>query len=223
MVATNKTGFYSSLVWLFGGVILLLYCLVGLFKIKVPGVEELVLFISNMSDEYIFLAAFLAIFVEGLYIVGTFFPGSTLIGIMVVVSQGSGVFTFLKTIIIIFVGWSVAGAINIYAANLYRKTFTKLLSDENFDIKDRSWSTWFPAFRSNYEVAQVVEGGKPWQVFLSSLRVKLYACIGLALFGLIIPYFINIKEVSNEECLASLVIIGLIMLFVGVIKFKAAK
>lgn len=216
----NKKGLYSSLVWLLSALFLLIYCLIGLFKIKVPGVEDLVLFISNANGVYFFIASFLAIFIEGLYVVGTFFPGSTLVAIVLILSQGNGLFTFLVTTVIIFIGWSVAGIINICGAHFYRKKFINLLHDEQFDVKDKSWTTWFPAFRSNYEVAQVVDGGKPWQVFLSSLKVRFYACTVLTVTALIVPYFIDIKNVSNEEGFISLFIIALITLIVGVIKLK---
>lgn len=216
----NKKGLYSALVWLLSALFLFIYCLIGLFKIKVPGVEDLVLFISNANGIYFFIAAFLVIFIEGLYVVGTFFPGSTLVAIVLILSQGNGLFTFLITTVIIFIGWSAAGIINICGANFYRKKIIDLLHDEQFDIKDKSWTTWFPVFRSNYEVAQVVDGGKPWQVFLSSLKVRFYACTILTVAALIVPYFIDIKNVSNEEGFVSLFIIALITLIVGVIKLK---
>lgn len=220
MSNSNKRGLYSSLVWLLSALFLVIYCLIGLFKIKVPGVQDLVSFISNANGVYFFIAAFLAIFIEGLYVVGTFFPGSTLVAIVLILSQGNGLFTFLVTTIIIFIGWSVAGIINIYGAHFYRKKFINLLHDEQFDIKDKSWTTWFPAFRSNYEVAQVVDGGKPWQVFLSSLKVRFYACAVLTVVAIIVPHFIDVKNVSNEEGFISLFIIALITLIVGVIKLK---
>lgn len=217
----NKKGLYSSLVWLLSALFLLIYCFIGLFKIKVPGVQDLILFISNANGAYFFIAAFLAIFIEGLYVVGTFFPGSTLVAVVLILSQGNGLFTFLVTTVSIFVGWSVAGIINIYGAHFYRKKFINLLHDEQFDIKDKSWTTWFPAFRSNYEVAQVADGGKPWQVFLSSLKVRFYACTGLTVTAFIVPYFIDIKKVSNEEGFISLFVIALITLIVGVIKLNS--
>lgn len=217
---SSKKSLYSSLVWLFSALFLFCYCFLGLFKIKVPGVQDLVLFTSNTNGPYIYIAVFTAIFIEGLYIIGNFFPGSTLVAIILVLSQVSGLFTFLITIMTIFIGWSIAGFINIYTAHLYRKKFINLLHDEQFNVNDKSWVTWFPSFRSNYEVAQVIDGGKVWRVYASALRVRFYACVGLGIAGFIIPYVINIKEVSNEEGFISLFLVAVITLTVGLIKLK---
>jgi hypothetical protein len=222
MINSHRVGLYSSLVWLLSAVVLLCYCLLGLLHIKLPGVEEFVVFISSINSAYILIGVSLAIFIEGLYIVGTFFPGSTMVAVIVMVSQGSGPFALLVTILTVFLGWSAAGVANIYFARLYRKKYIGLLHDEAFSINDKPWTTWFPAFRSNYEVAQVVDGGNPGGVFMSSTRVKLYACIGLLVAAYIIPRIININEVSNEEGFLSLLIIAVITLVVGLVKLRKA-
>jgi len=95
------------------------------------------------------------------------------------------------------------------------------LKDEGeYQVKDRFLTTWFPAFRANYEVAQVTEGGRPLKVFISSVRVKFLASLAAAAGLLIIPIFIDIKQVSNEEGFASVAVVAAISFTVGFIKLR---
>ena len=216
----NKIKLHAALVWLFSAFALLVYCVIGLLDTKIPGVEQLVEFISNADGSLIYLTAFLSIFIEGLYIVGAFFPGSTLIVIVTLLSQLVSYSVFFLTVLAIFVGWCLAGMVNIFIARLYRDTVIHQINKEEFVLRDRTWTTWFPAFRANYEVSQIVEGGESKAVFLSSVRVKFWASLVMALCTFILSYFIDINEVTNEEGILSLLVIALITFVVGVIKLK---
>jgi hypothetical protein len=218
---SNKTELHAAFVWLFSALALFTYGIAGLMNAKIPGVEQLVGFISNADSSLIYFTAFLSVFIEGLYIVGAFFPGSTLVIVVAMLSQLVVGIVFLLTILSIFVGWCLAGVLNILIGRQYIKAVVKQnLDRDKFVLRDRVWTTWFPSFRGSYEVSQIVEGGEPWQVFLSSVRVKFWASAGLAIATLALSYFIDINEVSNEEGIASLFIIALITLFVGVIKLR---
>jgi hypothetical protein len=217
---TNKSELYSALVWIFSALVIFVYSGLALLGLELPGVEQLLNFLSNASGWEIYLAAFISIFLEGLYFVGSFFPGSTLVVILAILSQSGGTWSFLTTIFAIFIGWCVAGIVNIFIAKQYRRAVIKRLQEEDFAVKDHIWTTWFPAFRANYEVSQITEGGEPWEVFLSSVRVKLWASGAAALYTVIIPFFIDINEVSNEEGFVSLALIGIITLIVGIIKVR---
>ncbi|MDQ5950733.1 MAG: hypothetical protein QG639_9, partial [Patescibacteria group bacterium] len=84
-----------GLVWLISGLFLLLYSSLGLFGIAIPGVEDLVTFMQSASGIYLYGVAFIAILIEGLYIVGNFLPGTTLIFVLAVLSQTGGTISFL--------------------------------------------------------------------------------------------------------------------------------
>lgn len=216
----NKSSLYSAIVWILAGIALVIYCVLGLLDTAVPGVEELVILLSTIDPKHIYLAAFISIFIEGLYFVGSFFPGSTLIVIVAILSQVSGPLVFIGTIITIFIGWCAAGAVNIYLAKTYRHKIARLPEQVHYEIKDRLWTTWFPSFRANYEVMQIAEGGNTRKVFFSSVRVKFWASLAAAVYVLIIPFFIDIKEVSNDEGFVSAVVIALISFAVGFYKLK---
>ena len=68
--SSHKKGFYSGLVWILSGGVLTIYGTMGLLNTSVPGVEELVAFASSANGFYIYLAAFAAMFIEGLYLIG---------------------------------------------------------------------------------------------------------------------------------------------------------
>lgn len=201
---------YSRLVWIFSGVSLLIYALLGLFNQNIPGVEELVSFISNISSSYLLLAAFLTILIEGLYIVGNFFPGASLVMFAALVSQVHGPLFFLQTIFVVFVGWSISGGFNVLFAKLFKKegVFEKPIS-ENLLL------TWFPSFRANYEVSQTFEGKPITEIFVSSIRIKALVSFLMIFFLLIYSYFIDINEIKNEEGFITALFVAAISLFIG--------
>ncbi len=217
----NKGELYSGIVWILSACSLVTYGLLGLFSGRVPGVEQIVSFISNASGTYIYIAAFLSILIEGLYFLGSFFPGTTLIAIIALLSQVHGTMTLVTTVATIFLGWCTAGALNIFFAKTYRTQVLKQVHNDTYHVHDRLWATWFPAFRANYEVAQVAAGGNPMKVFLSSVRVKFLVSLAMIAGALIAPFIIDIHTVSNEEGFLSLAGIASISFVVGVIKIRS--
>lgn len=221
MGPNHKEQWYSSLVWILSGVVLTIYGAIGLLNEKIPGIEELVRFLSSANGAYIYLAAFISMFLEGLYFFGSFFPGSTLVAVLAVLSQAGGIVSFLATIAIIFIAWCAAGAVNIFFATAYRAKLIKTAHEHPLEIKDRLWTTWFPAFRANYEVAQVIEGGAPLRVFLSSVRVKFLVSIFMLGITGALPLFIDIHEISNDEGFGTIAVVALITFTVGAVKMRS--
>ena len=209
---------YSKFVWIFSGATLLIYALFGLFNKSVLGVEELVSFISNISSSYILIAAFLTILVEGLYIIGNFFPGASLVMFTALISQVHGPLFFLQTIFVVFVGWSISGGVNILFAKFFKKedSLEKTTSENLF-------LTWFPSFRANYEVAQTLEGRSPVKVFISSIKTKAFVSFLMIFFLLIYSYFIDINEIKNEEGFITALVVAAISIFVGLRKTNNIK
>lgn len=217
----SKEILYSGLVWVLSGLALTIYGVMGLFNKNIPGVEELVAFLSSADGIYIYVAAFISIFLEGLYFIGSFFPGATLVLVLAILSQVGGVLVFLGTILTIFIGWCIAGVVNVTLAKTYHLKTVGTKYNLDYQVRDRIWVTWFPAFRANYEVAQVTEGGNPHKVFLSALRVRFWAVVFMALSALVIPLFINIHEVSNQEGFISVAVVSVISFVVGGVKLHA--
>ena len=67
---------------------------------------------------------------------------------------------------------------------------------------------------------QIAEGGNPLKVFLSSVRVKFWASLAATVYVLVIPYFIDIHTITNDEGFASVIIIAGISFAVGLYKLK---
>jgi hypothetical protein len=185
----------------------------------IPGVQELVAFISKTSGSYIYAAAFLAILFEGTYIIGSFIPGTTLLTVIAIISQAGGPLMFIGTIISIIVGWCLAGFINIFIiANLVRGGHVPEIKEEK--VHDNILVTWYPAFRANYEVAQVVAGLPKLAVFKSATKVRLIAGFIAAIITLIIPIFIDIKTVDNKEGFLSVLLVSMICFAVATAHFS---
>ncbi len=211
---------YSGVVWIVSSLTLTSYGILTLTNQNIPGVEELVRYLSSVDNTHIYLAAFLSIFIEGLYLIGSFFPGSSLVVILSIISQTGGAKTFLTTICVIFFGWCLAGGVNIVIAKLYGARILKQSEDSDYEVKDKILITWFPAFRANYEVAQIIAGGNPYKVFWSSVKVKFLVSICMLGCMSLVPFLVDINQVSNKDGALSIFVIAGISLIVGIIKIR---
>ena len=209
---------HPALVWLVSGVVLLFLSILGLFNQNVPGIEQLVQLLQAIQGEYILLAAFIVIFIEGLYVIGSFFPGSSIVLILAVLSQAGGFWFFALTILTIFIGWVLAGVVNLLFARQLRT-----IQAPEYEVEDKPLLTWMPTFRANYEVMQITEGGGFWRIFFSSVRVKFLASIATALFLYVVMLFISLEEVRNEEGFITVFVVAIISLVVGVLKLRSQK
>ncbi len=216
----NKNNLYSGLVWIVSSLALIAYGLLIYFNSSVPGMEELMNFLTSLDAKYIYIGAFVSVVIEGLYFVGSFFPGASLLIILAILSQSAGWTVFITTLLLVFIGWTIAGAINIFIAKTYRSKIMKLSHIEEYEVRDHVWTTWFPAFRSSHEVAQVAEGGHVGKVFISSLRVRFWATLFLGALALIVPLFFNIKNASDKDSYISITIVAAISMMVGIAKVR---
>jgi hypothetical protein len=216
-----KNKLYSGIVWIISGLALITYGILGLTQTNIPGVENLVAFINSATGNYLYLAAFLAIFFEGMYVVGSVIPGTTFVLIVTILAQAGGMFKFLSIVFTIYIGWLLAGVFNV----IFAKFLSTHLSvpEKTTLIEDNAEVTWFPAFRANTEVSQITEGYKARTVLWSSFKIKSYASLGLILYSLIIPFFVDFGDMKNEEGFMGLGIIALINISVGGYKIYQFK
>ena len=211
---------HAGIVWILSAVALAIYGTLTMLNTNVPGTEELIKFLTSIEGKYIYIAAFVSVFIEGLYFIGNFFPGASLVLILAALSGSVVSAVFLTTIFLIFLGWCLAGIVNIYLAKTYRAKIIKLEEREGYDVEDRVWTTWFPAFRASYEVAQVTEGGNPFKVFMSSLRVRIWASLFVGGVAFVIPIFFDISKTTDREGYISIIVVSIISLVVGIVKFR---
>lgn len=211
---------YSGIIWILSAISIVIYATLAVKNKNLPGVEQLVDYMTTVSGVYIFVAAFLAILIEGFYIIGNFFPGSSLVVILAVLSQVGGPVYLLITIFAIFLGWSLSGIVNIFFAKIYHTKILNKVHNPEYKVIDRPWTTWFPTFRANYEVTQIVEGGEIYKVLRSSIKVKFLTSLVMLGIVSLLPFIIDISELSNEEGFASLFIIATINFIVGIVKLR---
>lgn len=210
----NPAKFYGGIVWLISGCALLIYGILGLTQPDMLGAEQLISFIQSADGVFLYFAVFTAILLEGLYFIGSFFPGTSIVLLLAILAQAGGSVEFLLVITIVFLGWALAGALNIIAAT-YFSHWLQTERATNATLQQDAEITWFPAFRSNAEVAQITEGHTMRKVFLSSTLIKLYACVGLIVYSLVLPMIIDIQNLSNEEGFIGLGIMALINFTIG--------
>lgn len=218
---TNKSKRNSGLVWIFAGAILTIYGITGLLNTNIPGVENLVNFINSADGYFIYLAAFITIFIEGLYFIGSIFPGSSIVVIIAILSQSLGIIPFILVISTIYIGWILAGLFNLgITKQLSNPQTIKLDYTKNTKYH---WLTWLPSIRANSEVAEIIEGHSFNQVFWASFKVKTYATLTVALLSLIIPYIFDLQKMSNQESFIIIITIALVNYIVGTKKILQSK
>lgn len=210
-------------VWIVASLALFVYGCIGLLGKNIPGIEQLIIWIEGVDGNLIILAGFLAILFEGLYFVGSFFPGTTLVVILSLLAHTQSPFVLVFMLLSVYMGWLLASIINIKLAHWYIKKMNFQPEKKDFLIIDHPFATWFPAFRSNQEVSQTIAGASPKEVLYSSLRVKLFGMLILIGFVLIIPLFVNIQDIENDEGFVSIFLIAFIMFTVGLLQARRTK
>ena len=210
----------SGYVWIFSAAVLATYALLGLTGLAIPGVEDLVGWLAKAEGWEFYVAGFVAILLEGLYIIGNLFPGTTMVLLLAVLSGVGGWLQFAITILAIFLGWSIAGLINIYVAH---RSLNRDLHTHTSEIivKDQLLLTWLPAFRANHEVAQIAAGAPLIKVIISSFRVRFIASLAAAAVAALVMFFVDITSIENEEGFASVIVLAFIMALVGWKQIKA--
>tara|TARA_B100001989_G_C24546245_1_gene470988 strand:+ start:870 stop:1547 length:678 start_codon:yes stop_codon:yes gene_type:complete len=217
-----KSKIYSGIVWIVAGIALATYAFLALTGYNLPGVENLVAFINSSTGNILYLAVFIAIFFEGMYVIGSVIPGTSFVLISTILAQTGGPFKFLSIIFTIYIGWLLAGVFNVVFAK-FLTSHLKVKESES-KIEENAEVTWFPAFRANTEVSHITEGHKPGEVLWSSFKIKSYACLALIPYALIIPFFVDFGSMENEEGFRGLFAIALINIGVGVYKiYKSPK
>jgi hypothetical protein len=187
------------------------YATIGILLEDIPGVQQLITWLDSFVGMWVLIAVFIAILIEGLYFVGSFFPGSSIVLVLAILTQSDSWLLFWLTIATIFIGWILASVINIYFAKKYR-----LGANDEFVVQDKMLITWLPAFRANYEVAQIVQGADPLRVFLSSARVKLFGSAIVTLALVLLAEGVDVTELSNEEGFATLYLSASVMASIGI-------
>jgi hypothetical protein len=202
-------------VWLIAGIGVCTYATIGILIDDIPGIQALISWLESLVGWWVLLAVFISIIIEGLYFVGSFFPGSSVVVLLAILSQSNSPLLFIATILAIFVGWVISGGINIFIAKKYVAEITPQVS-----IQDYPFVTWLPSFRANQEVAQTVAGVAPLRVFINSLQIKFFASLFMAGVVLAVAQTIDVSEISNDEGFATLYISATVMLLVGGVQLK---
>ena len=208
MISSMKDSalFRSGLVWLIAGLGVTLYASIGILFEDIPGIELLVTWLQSLVGWWLIVAVLVAIFIEGLYFVGSFFPGTSVVLLLAVLSQTDSLLLFTATMLSIFVGWCIAGIVNVLVA---RRFTTDTTVDRN--TTEYASVTWMPSLRANQEVAQVIAGASAGRVWLSSVRIKLVTCLIITVLMWLFAHLIDVTEISNDEGFATLFVSAFIM------------
>jgi hypothetical protein len=203
----------SALTWYIAALGLATYGTLVLFETPVPGVADLFALLEGVDAVHIYLTAFVAILFEGVYVVGTFVPGTSIILLSALVSGIGGIDVLMVTTLVLYVGWLCAGLINIFVA----KKLTKTPSTHTPHSSSLYMAvlTCYPSFRAAQEVAEVVRGVRWQSVFVRSAYIKAAALCCFFVGALIVPYVIPTDTISNEEGVFTVYALAVVCVGIG--------
>lgn len=207
----KKLDVAQGIVWIVGGFASIAYAVYGVF-FEAPGVVQLANFLASAEGSFMLVAVFIAILIEGIYIFGAFFPGSSIVVLLAIIGLGFDLLFFVAIIFCVYVGWVFSSLVNVILADVFRH---RLLPHFN-KIDDRrphfasNFVTWFPVFRANSEVARVISGSGWKTVFFQSVLFKLIVSM---LMGLLLFFFgglVDVNQIDNREGFLALFLVGVL-------------
>jgi len=211
----------SGYVWLVSAAALGVYALLGLTGASIPGIQEFTKWLNQAQGWEFMVAGFVAILLEGLYVIGNFTPGTTTVILLAILLSVGSWWQFFGTLIAVFVGWCIAGALNILFA-YYSFRAGKSVPEHVFIVHDNLWLTWLPNFRANYEVSQIAAGGDVRTVLFSAFRVRFMVSLIVAILATLTASMIALESIDNDKGFISLLLVVLIMIVIGVHDIRKA-
>lgn len=209
----NESHKRAAFAWLFAAFALSVYASLVVSHTFVPGVADILLWLQHIDTRHIYVTALLAASVEGLYVVGAFFPGTSLIFLSALTAGLGGVHTLVVTSVAMYIGWLCAGVVNVAFAKRFVKNGA---TPSVLKISKRLMLvTWYPAFRAAQEVAEVLDGTSPLSVFISSAYIKFLAVTCFFFGALLIPHVISVGEISNGDGVVTVFALAFCSFIVG--------
>ena len=185
-----------------------------LWKLKfIPSPSNILIFLESLYNSYGLLGLFIASFLEGIVYFGLYFPGSFIVALAVILSDGSFISLFLISLIVAF-ALSATSIINYTLGNrilsnkLDRKLFQK-------DKKILSKGILVSALHPNALAFYFFNSGIKKQNLLRVLLVPLI----IIPYGLILGYlFYSIKEplkrtIESPYLMVTAIIIWILITF----------
>jgi hypothetical protein len=216
----TKLEIQSAWVWIFSSLIMLIYGSLGLMVFDLPGAEELTGYIQSIPTLYLIIAAFIIICIEGIYGVGSIFPGSSFAILLAAVAGLESIEQLIIILISIFLGWSLASVINIYSVKYLRKSPNSHINETSTSTKTHAWYTWFPPFCASHEVAETVRGMNPTSILLASMSVKFVATILMGIAAYFVPLMFDIENIESSDGFTGVIIVALLILGIGISKYR---
>ena len=206
----------AAWVWIIASIVMFSYSLLVLLAFDIPGMAQIIDIISSIQTSYIVAAAFVVIFIEGIYGIGSLFPGSSFTLLFASLAALESPATFALVVISIFLGWSSATVINIlYAKRMYPTTIT-----QSHQGRSHILYSWMPGFRANQEVADIARGISVYRVVYSTLVIKLIASIIVGGIAYMLPFIMDIETLSVTNGFVLSVIFAAITLGIGLFKLS---
>jgi hypothetical protein len=201
--------------WLPISALIFYICVFILWKLSfIPSPSGIFIFLENLYNNYGLFGLFIASFLEGIVYFGLYFPGSFIIILSVILSNGSFISLFLISLV-------VAGALTLTSIINYilGKNIVRgkkiILGNRKILSKGLFISMLYPNSLAFYFFHSGIKGDSFWKVFLVPF--------GMIPYGLFLGYlFYSIKESVRQAIESPYIMISLILIWL-VIDFIVSR
>lgn len=202
--------------WLPLSALIFYICVFLLWKLSIiPSPSGIFVFLENLYHNYGLFGLFIASFLEGIVYFGLYFPGSFIIILSVVLSDGSFISLFLISLI-------VAGALTLTSVINYTlgKSIVRgkkvICNKKRILSKGLFLSMLYPNSLAFYFFNSGMKGDSLWKVFLVPF--------GMIPYGLLLGYlFYSVKEPLRQAIESPYIMISLILIWLVIDFFVTRK
>jgi hypothetical protein len=203
----------SAITWYIAAFGLATYGTLVLFDTPMPGISDLFTFLQEIDTSQVYIAAFVGMFFEGVYILGAFIPGTSLIMLAALTAGLGGVWVLAITTVAIYLGWFCAGCVNIFLATHVSRVPPR--QDARTASLRTMILTCYPSFRATQEVAEIASG-VPWQrVLLQSAYIKAVTLACFFVGALVVPYIVPLELITDREGVFTVYALAVVCVGIG--------
>ena len=162
----------------------------------IPPPTQIVIFLENLYTDYGFIGLAIASFLEGIVYLGLYFPGSFIVALAVIFSDGS-FFTLLTISLVVALVLTITSIINYFLGRhvVFRRTNEEFFGKHKNTGKGLFLSMIHPNSLAFYFFNEGIEKGNPMKI--------IFVPIIMIPYGLLFAYLLSISAEFSKQRIES--------------------
>ena len=202
---------------------LLFYLLVlSLWKLGIlPAPENILILLENLYGKYGLIGLSIATFLEGIVYLGLYFPGSFIILLSVILSDGS-IISFLTISLVVSVTLTLTSIINYISGRYitYKENKEKVLLSKKAPSKGLFWSMIHPNLLAFYFFNEGIKKQNPRKILFVPFLMMIYGLVYCWIVYLAKDWFRT--AIENPLVMVTLIVTWIIISFIINYRHKRA-